>query len=131
MVLCDDARVMVNFLIKKLPCNDRAYVRCLLLCRQDAQFTIGRSNKMAVAFWYPVDGKPWYGYGHYSINCDWVTVDISPGSSMLSRSSASSSGSTAIVFALLLSVVSLCASAFLGYIVLKPRGVPYTPVENQ
>ncbi|KAK0580882.1 hypothetical protein LWI29_007413 [Acer saccharum] len=40
--------------------------------QQDAQFTIGGSSKMAVAFWYPVDGKPWHGSGHYSINCDWT-----------------------------------------------------------
>ncbi|KAL5795745.1 hypothetical protein ACOSQ2_000565 [Xanthoceras sorbifolium] len=98
--------------------------------QQDAQFTIGGSSKMAVAFWYPVDGNPWHKSGHYSINCDWVPLDISSGSSKLSRSSTSSSGSTASVFALLFSVVSLCVSVFVGYKVLQPKGVPFTPMQN-
>ena len=95
---------------------------------QDAQFTIGGSSKMAVAFWYPLDGTPWHGSGHYSINCDWVPLDISLGSSMQTKSTPSSNASS--VFALLLSVVSLCTSVFVGYWVFRPKGVPFTPMEN-
>ncbi|KAJ4727826.1 heme binding [Melia azedarach] len=98
--------------------------------QQDAQFKIGESSKMSVAFWYPADGKPWHGSGHYSINCDWVPLDISLDSSMLTKSSPGSSGSTASVFALLLSAISLCVSVFVGYRVLKPKSVPFTPMEN-
>ncbi|XP_044501469.1 uncharacterized protein LOC123222654 [Mangifera indica] len=98
--------------------------------QQDAQLTIGGSSKMSVAFWYPADGNPWHGSGHYSINCDWVPLDISSGSSLLSKSGTGSSWDTASVFALLLSVVGLCVSVFVGYRVLRPKSVPFTPMEN-
>ncbi|KAK9941494.1 hypothetical protein M0R45_007200 [Rubus argutus] len=98
--------------------------------QQDAQFTIGGSSKMSVAFWYPVDGKPWHGSGHYSVSCDWVPLDISVRSSMLTKVRQSSSVSAASVFALLLSVISLCASVFIGYWVVKPKTIPFTPMEN-
>lgn len=98
---------------------------------QDVQFKIGESSKLSVAFWYPVDRNPWHGSGHYTINCDWVPLDISSGSSLLTKSApGSSDGSTASVFALLLSVVSLCVSVFVGYRVIKPKSVPFTPMEN-
>nr|BAJ99999.1 predicted protein [Hordeum vulgare subsp. vulgare] len=42
---------------------------------QDAQFTIGEPSNMAVAFWYPTDGKPWSNSQHYSASCDWLTLD--------------------------------------------------------
>ncbi|CAB4288964.1 unnamed protein product [Prunus armeniaca] len=97
---------------------------------QDVQFTIGGSSKMSVAFWYPVDGKPWHGSGHYSVSCDWVPLDISLGSSVLTMARPRSSVSAASVFALLLSVISLCASVFIGYWVVKPQTVHFTPMEN-
>ncbi|OAY48802.2 uncharacterized protein LOC122723617 [Manihot esculenta] len=93
--------------------------------QQDAQFTISGSSKMAVAFWYPVDGNPWHGSGHFSINCDWIPLDISPGSSMLSPGG---SGDVGGAIALLFSVVSLCISVFVGYRVARPKGIPFTPV---
>ncbi|KAL9435519.1 hypothetical protein AB3S75_021734 [Citrus x aurantiifolia] len=99
--------------------------------QQDVQFKIGESSKLSVAFWYPVDRNPWHGSGHYTINCDWVPLDISSGSALLTKSApGSSGGSTASVFALLLSVVSLCVSVFVGYRVIKPNSVPFTPMEN-
>ncbi|XP_004309481.1 PREDICTED: uncharacterized protein LOC101311061 [Fragaria vesca subsp. vesca] len=98
--------------------------------QQDAQFTIGGSSKMSVAFWYPVDGKPWHGSGHYSVSCDWVPLDISLKTSMLTKVRQGSSVSAASVFALLLSVISLCASVFIGYWVVRPKTIPFTPMEN-
>ncbi|KAH7516958.1 uncharacterized protein LOC107426135 [Ziziphus jujuba] len=98
--------------------------------QQDAQFTIGGSSNMAVAFWYPLDGTPWHGSGHFSINCDWVPLDISLGSSLLTKAGSSSSTNASSIFAVLLSVVSLCASAFVGYWVFKPKSVHFTPMEN-
>lgn len=80
---------------------------------------------MAVAFWYPVDGNPWHGSGHFSINCDWIPLDISPSSSMLSPGG---SGDVGGAIALLFSVVSLCISVFVGYRVARPKGIPFTPV---
>ncbi|KAJ7973077.1 heme binding [Quillaja saponaria] len=57
--------------------------------QQDAQFTIGSLSMMSVAFWYPVDGQPWHGSGHYSVNCDWVPLDVSLGTSSLNKSAPS------------------------------------------
>lgn len=99
--------------------------------QQDAQFTIGGSSKMAVAFWYPVDGNSWHGSGHYSVNCDWIPLDISPGSSMLKASTTGSSGDVASAFALLFSVVSICLSVFVGYrAATRSRNEPYETVGN-
>ncbi|GAV83061.1 EB_dh domain-containing protein [Cephalotus follicularis] len=96
--------------------------------QQDVQFTIGGSSMMSAAFWYPVDGNPWQGSGHYTINCDWVPFDISLGSSILTKSAPKSSATSA--FALLFSVVSLCLSVFMVYRVSKSKSEPYTPMEN-
>lgn len=104
---------------------------CFLEFLQDAQFTIGGSSKMAVAFWYPVDGNSWHGSGHYSVNCDWIPLDISPGSSMLKASTTGSSGDVASAFALLFSVVSICVSVFVGYrAATRSRNEPYETVGN-
>ncbi|KAJ4847668.1 hypothetical protein Tsubulata_046921 [Turnera subulata] len=88
--------------------------------QQDAQFTIGGSSKMAVAFWYPDDGNPWHGSGHYSVNCDWVPLDISPGSSKLTTAARGGSQDVASAFGLLFSVISICLSVFIAYRVAKP-----------
>nr|DAD33104.1 TPA_asm: hypothetical protein HUJ06_011955 [Nelumbo nucifera] len=101
--------------------------------QQDVQFTIGQTSKLAVAFWYPVDGNPWHGSAHYSINCDWVPLDISVGSSVLNKvaSTSGSSWDAASAFALLLSVVSLCLSIFIGYRVSKTKSIiPFTPMDH-
>lgn len=97
---------------------------------QDAQFTIGGTSKMSVAFWYPLDGKPWHGSGHYSISCDWLPLDISSGSSSMSETAPSGSVNASNAFALLLSVISLCVSVFVGYRIFGTRTVSFTPMEN-
>ncbi|KAL5700854.1 hypothetical protein ACHQM5_026257 [Ranunculus cassubicifolius] len=98
--------------------------------QQDVQFAIGRSTKLAVAFWYPVDGKPWYGSGHYSINCDWIALDIAVGSSAPIKVASRSSWPAASAFSLLLSVVSICLSVFVGYTVSKNKSIPFTPMDH-
>lgn len=86
---------------------------------------------MSVAFWYPVDDQPWHGSGHYTVDCDWVSFDISPGSSLLGKSVSTSSWSVASAFSLLLSVAALCVSIFLGYqAYVRPKSVPFTPMED-
>ncbi|GFZ04390.1 heme binding protein [Actinidia rufa] len=75
---------------------------------RDVQFTIGQSSKFSVAFWYPVDGNPWHGSGHYTISCEWVPLDISPGSSVPMKMASGNSWNAASAFALLLSVVAFC-----------------------
>ncbi|KAL9682278.1 hypothetical protein QQ045_014073 [Rhodiola kirilowii] len=97
--------------------------------QQDAQFTIGQTSKIAVAFWYPVDGNPWHGSGHYSVNCDWLPFEITPGIVKLEKGSSGSSWNGASAFSLVLSVVSLCTSIFVGYWVSKNKSVPFTPME--
>ncbi|AES61634.1 putative cytochrome c-552/DMSO reductase-like, heme-binding domain-containing protein [Medicago truncatula] len=101
--------------------------------QQDVQFTIGGTSKMSVGFWYPVDGKPWRGSGHYSVNCDWVPIDISQSSSLSGKSvetASSSSWNFASAFSLILSVAALCVSVFVSYRVLHPKSVAFTPMEN-
>ncbi|XP_057464679.1 uncharacterized protein LOC130754475 [Actinidia eriantha] len=98
--------------------------------QQDVQFTIGQSSKFSAAFWYPVNGNPWHGSGHYTVSCDWLPLDISAGSSMLSKSASGSSWDAASAFALLLSVVAFCSSVFVGYWVSKAKQVPFTPIDN-
>ncbi|XVF32912.1 hypothetical protein REPUB_Repub17cG0123700 [Reevesia pubescens] len=99
--------------------------------QQDVQFTIGGSSKMSVAFWYPVEGNPWVGSGHYTINCDWVSLDIASGdSTSLTKSAPSSSWDATSAFALLFSIAALCIAIFVAYQVYRPKSVPFTPIEN-
>lgn len=85
---------------------------------------------MAVAFWYPVDGNPWHGAQHYSINCEWLPLDIVESSGILSRPDSRSSWDYTTAFSLLLSVISLCVSVFVGYWVSRIRNVPFTPIDR-
>ncbi|EEF47246.1 uncharacterized protein LOC8267322 [Ricinus communis] len=96
--------------------------------QQDAQFTIGGSSKMSVAFWYPVDKNPWHGSGHYSVNCDWVPLEFSAGSSTLSTSAPGGSGDVASAFSLLFSVVAMCISVFVVYRIARPKSNQFTPM---
>uniref|UniRef100_A0A2P2JT02 Cytochrome c-552/DMSO reductase-like haem-binding domain-containing protein n=1 Tax=Rhizophora mucronata TaxID=61149 RepID=A0A2P2JT02_RHIMU len=98
--------------------------------QQDVQFTIGGSSKMSVALWYPVDGHPWRGSGHYSINCDWTALDIASGKSTVAVASPGRSQDIASAFSLLFSVVALCLTVFFGYRSARSRNFPYTPTEN-
>lgn len=97
---------------------------------QDAQFTVGGSTKMSAAFWYPVSGNPWHGSGHFSINCDWVSMDISSGKSLLGKNASSrSSWDAASAFSLLFAVISLCLSIFVVYRICGPKSDQYKPME--
>ncbi|XVF80690.1 hypothetical protein PTKIN_Ptkin15bG0095100 [Pterospermum kingtungense] len=98
--------------------------------QQDVQFRIGGSSKMSVALWYPVDGNPWVGSGHYTINCNWVSLDIGSGGSMLTESAPSSSGDASTTFALLFSIAALCMALFVAYQVSRRNSVPFTPIQN-
>lgn len=101
---------------------------------QDVQFVIGGSSKMSAAFWYPVDGNPWHGSGHYSISCDWTPLDISSSNSRpLNSATGGSSQSATGAFAVLFSAVSLCVSIFVGYKMVqisRTKGVSFTPMDN-
>ncbi|KAK4773423.1 hypothetical protein SAY87_028442 [Trapa incisa] len=98
--------------------------------QQDAQFTVGGSTKMSAAFWYPVDGNAWHGSSHFSINCDWVSMHISSGKSLVGKdASSTSSWDAASAFSLLFSVISLCLSIFVIYPILRPKSAQYKPME--
>ncbi|KAL5996445.1 hypothetical protein ACLOJK_026523 [Asimina triloba] len=103
-----------------------------LVQNTDAQFAIGQSSKMAVALWYPIDGTPWSGYQHYSVNCDWLTLEFSSSSNSISmtRTSSRSSWDAASAFSLLLSVVSFCIAVFVAYWVSRSKAVPFTPIDR-
>ncbi|KAG6486329.1 uncharacterized protein LOC122008770 isoform X2 [Zingiber officinale] len=101
--------------------------------QQDAQFTIGQTSKVAVAFWYPTDGKPWSKSQHFSASCNWLALDVAPASELSSVSPVSpriGPSDAATSFALLLSVVSFCLTIFIGYWVSKTRPVPFTPIDS-
>ncbi|VAH90230.1 unnamed protein product [Triticum turgidum subsp. durum] len=100
--------------------------------QQDAQFTIGEPSSMAVAFWYPTDGKPWSNSQHYSASCDWVTLDIQPSlEAARYRPAPNRSWDAATAFALLLSVVAVCVSIFVGYSASKNKsGVQFTQLAD-
>ncbi|KAK6120138.1 hypothetical protein DH2020_046044 [Rehmannia glutinosa] len=97
--------------------------------QQDAQFTIGKSNKLSAAFWYPMDSKPWHGSGHYSISCDWIPLDfISGGGSEVAQKSP---WGAATAFSLLFSVVALCVSIFIGHrFSSTSRTANFIPMDN-
>jgi hypothetical protein len=99
---------------------------------QDAQFTIGEPSNMAVAFWYPMDGKPWSNSQHYSASCDWLTLDIQPSlEASQYRPAPNRSWDAATAFALLLSVVAVCVSIFVGYSASRNKSsIQFTPLEE-
>ncbi|KAI4365718.1 hypothetical protein MLD38_021682 [Melastoma candidum] len=97
--------------------------------QQDVQFTIGETANMAVAFWYPVDGNPWHGSSHYSINCDWVPLDTSFGGASLTKAESTHSWDVASAFSLLFAVISLCLSVFVMYRLTGPGSIAYKPME--
>ncbi|XP_004984604.2 FIP1[III]-like protein [Setaria italica] len=80
--------------------------------QQDAQFTIGQPSNMAVAFWYPTDGKEWSDSEHYSSSCNWLILDIQPSSeATYYRPAPNRSWDAVTGFALLLSVVTAALAA--------------------
>lgn len=99
---------------------------------QDAQLRIGTSSKVSAALWYPVDGKPWHGSAHYSISCDWISLDIMAGSSNSKpmEEAGRSPWGAATAFSLVFSVVAFCMSIFIGHRVSRTKGVPFTPMDN-
>ncbi|KZV14080.1 hypothetical protein F511_44465 [Dorcoceras hygrometricum] len=98
--------------------------------QRDAQFSIGQSSKFSAAFWYLSDGKPWHGSEHYTIGCDWIPMDVTPGFSAQSKVATGSSWDAAAGFAFLLSFVSFCVSIFVGYWVSKTKSVSFTPIDR-
>ncbi|PKA54669.1 hypothetical protein AXF42_Ash000504 [Apostasia shenzhenica] len=100
--------------------------------QQDVQFVIGQTSRVAAAFWFPSEGKPWSGSQHFSASCNWLPLDItapSPSSSY-TGSSSKSSWDAATAFALLLSVISFCLSVFVGYFASRNKSVPFTPIDR-
>ncbi|GJN08063.1 hypothetical protein PR202_ga25951 [Eleusine coracana subsp. coracana] len=100
--------------------------------QQDAQFTIGQPSNMAVAFWYPTDNKAWSNSEHYSASCDWLVLDIQPSFEAAHyRPAPNRSWDATTAFALLLSVVAIGLSIFVGYMVSKNKNnVQFTPLEQ-
>ncbi|CAI9769376.1 unnamed protein product [Fraxinus pennsylvanica] len=83
--------------------------------QQDVQFTIGQSSKFSAAFWYPVDGNPWNSSGHYTVNCDWVPLNVTTGTSTYVEVASGSSWDATAGFAFIISIVAFCVFIFAGY----------------
>lgn len=99
--------------------------------QQDAQFAIDMSTSFSVAFWYPENEKPWHGSGHYSINCDWIPLDIVSGSTGAPKVAQRSSWNKATVFSFLFSLAAFSTSIFVGYRAAStPKTIPFTPMES-
>ncbi|XAR58366.1 hypothetical protein NMG60_11013745 [Bertholletia excelsa] len=105
-------------------------LRTMDCLQQDVQFTIGKRSNASVSFWYPEDGKPWHGSGHYIIGCDWVPMDFLSGSPNPLDDQQNSPWSAATAFSLLFSVVAFCLSVFVGHRASQSRDVQFTPVNN-
>ncbi|KAK1386362.1 putative cytochrome c-552/DMSO reductase-like, hem-binding domain-containing protein [Heracleum sosnowskyi] len=99
--------------------------------QQDVQFTIGQPSKFSAAFWYPVDGKPWHGSAHYSVGCDWVPLDMTSGSSAQTKAASGNSSGVVSAFALILSVIALCVSVFIGYAMTRNKNTgSFIPLQS-
>lgn len=106
-------------------------LRTMDLLQQDAQFSIGQSSKFSAAFWYPGDGNPWHGSGHYTVSCDWVPVDVVRGYYTQGKAGSGNSWDAANAFAFVLSVVALAVSIFVGYLLVsKSKSIPFTPIDR-
>lgn len=99
--------------------------------QQDAQFAVDKSTNFSVAFWYPENMKSWHGSGHYSINCDWIPLDIVSASIGAPKEEQSSSWNTATVLSFLFSLAAFSTSIFVGYrAASSPKSIPFTPMET-
>ncbi|CAA6653962.1 unnamed protein product [Spirodela intermedia] len=96
--------------------------------QQDVQFTIGQSTKMAVAFWYPSEGKAWGKSDHYSVSCDWMPMEFVSASSIYATSRGAWDATSA--FSLILSVVAFCISIYVAYWLSMAKSVPFTPIDR-
>ncbi|GAB2220874.1 hypothetical protein Droror1_Dr00008555 [Drosera rotundifolia] len=97
--------------------------------QQDVQFKIGDPSKFSAAFWYPVDGNPWHGSGHYTVSCDWLPLNFISGDSLsftTHTTAPRSSWDAAVAFSLLLSVVAFCLSVFLGLRLYQNKGTKFS-----
>ncbi|KAH9291211.1 hypothetical protein KI387_043592, partial [Taxus chinensis] len=83
--------------------------------QQDVQFVIGEEHKFSAAFWYPVNGNPWTASGHYSVNCDWVTLKIIPAVKESRALSSARDFNSLNVISLILSLAAFGASLFIGW----------------
>ncbi|XP_051118734.1 uncharacterized protein LOC127242975 [Andrographis paniculata] len=104
--------------------------------QQDAQFTIGKTSKVSAAFWYPMEGKPWHGSGHYSISCDWIVVDFmkpltSSANNNNKKEVEKSPWDAATAFSLVFSVVAFCMSILIGHRLSRMNRIAnFRPIDN-
>lgn len=99
-----------------------------LYCVQDAQFTIGKSSKFSAALWYPIDGNPWHGSGHYTVSCDWVAMDVAP-AGYYKEAVSGRSWDAAAAFGFVVSLVALVVSIFVGYLVVsKTKAISFSQI---
>ena len=104
---------------------------CLVLTNpsasQDFQFTIGQTQRMAAAFWYPVNGGSWQPYDHYSATCDWLPLELLPGA--ISKSE-NKSGTAFGTLSLLVSLASLAVAVAVAWWVRQSSKNSFVPINT-
>uniref|UniRef100_A0A0D6R9N7 Cytochrome c-552/DMSO reductase-like haem-binding domain-containing protein n=1 Tax=Araucaria cunninghamii TaxID=56994 RepID=A0A0D6R9N7_ARACU len=96
--------------------------------QQDVQFSIGQEHKFSAAFWYPVNENPWTGSSHYSVSCDWVTLEILPAEK--DALSTTRAVNPLNVISLVLSLAAFCMSLFIVWSFRKGKAMPFTPIDH-
>lgn len=95
--------------------------------QQDFQFTIGQTQRMAAAFWYPVNGGSWQPYDHYSATCDWLPLELLPGA--ISKSEIKT-GTAFGTFSLLVSLASLAVAVAVAWWVRQSSKNSFVPINT-
>lgn len=98
--------------------------------QQDVQFVIGQTHNFSAAFWYPVNGNPWTKSSHYSVSCDWVTLEIISAEKESHVVSSTRAVDTVNIFSLVLSLSAFGVSIFVGWWVRKGKSMTFTPIDH-
>lgn len=83
---------------------------------------------MAAAFWYPINGGPWEPYSHFSASCDWLPLEIVPGST--SAWTQPRAGNALAAFSLLLSIAATAVAVAVGWWVRQSSRMSFNPIST-
>ncbi|GAQ82982.1 heme binding protein [Klebsormidium nitens] len=90
--------------------------------QQDVQLAIGRVQRFGAAFWYPISGQPWNGYEHFLAHCDWMDLELLPGTgagaAAVGATGATVLGSVSVV----MSLGAVVAAAYAGCLLRRHHG---------
>ncbi|KAJ7295588.1 hypothetical protein O6H91_01G029900 [Diphasiastrum complanatum] len=98
--------------------------------QQDVQFTIGEVHRFAAAFWYPFNNMPWSPSQHYSVNCDWVPLEVVPASVKSSTGFSSQVVFSMSSFALVLALAALLTSVTIFFWVRTSNKLRFASIDT-